>query len=356
MIIELHSHTAEHSTCSKVSAKEVVNRCFQQDLQGVVLTDHHYQWDEAELADLARQCSVPDSFVILSGQEVRTSDFGDVLVYGARESIAEGICLPEIKQRFPMAALIWAHPYRNGRRPTASDLQHPCLDAVEIFNSNHTVSENIRGLQEWHHFRFTATAGTDLHALSYSGTYTTLFDHPIHSIMELAQEIRMGRCRPNFKEIPRYGTSQTRVTEVKLGDHGKTASAEKLIVRSHLDYPTWRVGRRSHHIMSAIAAHGFRQGIYRIPESLGQDENSLTLIEQGVDGISLYDKLLQVYLKAIARKEKDFMAQVALFRARTALSMIYYLVKVGLGESENLWRVMVSAEKALVQVEEWNYI
>ena len=39
-----------------------------------------------------------------------------------------------------------------------------------------------------------------------------------------------------------------------------------------------------------------------------------------------------------------------LFKARTALSIIYFLVKVGLGDSEDLWRVMVSAEQSLTRV------
>jgi hypothetical protein len=38
------------------------------------------------------------------------------------------------------------------------------------------------------------------------------------------------------------------------------------------------------------------------------------------------------------------------FNTHTALSIIYYLVKVGLGDSEDLWRVMVSAERSLTRV------
>ena len=42
-----------------------------------------------------------------------------------------------------------------------------------------------------------------------------------------------------------------------------------------------------------------------------------------------------------------FGRQVELFRARTNLSIAAYLVKLGLGDSEDLWRVLVEAEKAV---------
>jgi hypothetical protein len=41
---------------------------------------------------------------------------------------------------------------------------------------------------------------------------------------------------------------------------------------------------------------------------------------------------------------------VELFRARTNLSIAAYLVKVGMGESEDLWRVLVEAERALTNL------
>jgi 3',5'-nucleoside bisphosphate phosphatase len=48
--------------------------------------------------------------------------------------------------------------------------------------------------------------------------------------------------------------------------------------------------------------------------------------------------------------DQDFSSQVELFKARTSLSIAYYLVKVGLGESENLWRVLVEAEESLTRL------
>jgi hypothetical protein len=56
---------------------------------------------------------------------------------------------------------------------------------------------------------------------------------------------------------------------------------------------------------------------------------------------------LQKYLNETRQLDNDLLRQVELFRARTSLSISFYLIKVGLGESENLWRVLVEAEHHL---------
>ncbi|MBI4832339.1 MAG: phosphotransferase, partial [Candidatus Lindowbacteria bacterium] len=56
---------------------------------------------------------------------------------------------------------------------------------------------------------------------------------------------------------------------------------------------------------------------------------------------------LNTYLEAAEDIALDFLSQVELFKARTGLSIAYYLLKVGMGDSEDLWRVLVDAERAL---------
>jgi len=117
MILEMHCHTAEHSECSHVSAADMVQHNFDIDLQGTVLTDHHYLWLPKEIEELRRSLKVPDYYLILSGQEVTTPELGDVLVYGADVSIEKGTSLEDMRKHFPDAAIIWAHPYRHENIP-----------------------------------------------------------------------------------------------------------------------------------------------------------------------------------------------------------------------------------------------
>lgn len=307
MLIEMHSHTAEHSPCSSVSAVELVRRVFAKGLQGIVLTDHHHLWAMEDLRSLRRAAEVPDHFLILSGQELNSAEIGDVLVFGATRTLPRGTPLLEVRRLYPEAALVWAHPYRGSRIPSEEELQDPLLDGIEIFNSNHTVRGNTRGLQDWHRYRFTAIAGTDTHGKSYAGTYPTYFDHPINNIAELAEEIRRGRCRPFLKEIPRSGAN-SRVTEVTIGTKGMDEERERIIIKTLETRQKWNAAERGYHIMKTVFSHGFDGGLYRVPRPIDEDAASMTLIEQGMRGKSLFDKLLTAsvedgaeYLRLTAR-------------------------------------------------------
>ncbi len=291
MLVEMHCHTAEHSRCSVVAAVELVRQVFSKGLQGIVLTDHHYLWPPEELAALRRAAGVPDHFRIMAGQELATPELGDLLIYGASATIPRGTPVAEVRRRFPDAALVWAHPYRGGRQPGEAELLAPLLDGIEIFNSNHTVLGNSRGLQDWHRHRFTAISGTDTHGASYAGLYPTMFDHPVATIGELAREIRRGRCRPFFKEIIRSGAN-SQVTEVTIGTKGADENRERIIIRELADRRKWHAAERAHRVMAAVAEHGFGGGMYRVPRPIEGDDRSRTLIEQGVRGRPLFDKLL----------------------------------------------------------------
>lgn len=291
MLFEMHCHTAEKSACSSVPAVELVRRVQTRGLQGIVLTDHHAIWQEDELAELRRQAGVPDHFRILSAQEVSTARHGDVLVYGATAAIPKGTPLEDIRAAWPLAALVLAHAYRKGRHPSDQQLTDPLLDGVEIFSSNHGVAENSRGLADWHRLRFTAIAGTDTHGVQYAGAYPTIFDHPVQDMAELAAELRKGRCRPFFKEIPRSGANAL-VTEVTFGTKEGDENRERIIIRTLTDEKKWKSTERAERIMAAVAAAGFSEGRYRVPQPIEIDRERMTIIEQGIRGRSLHDKLL----------------------------------------------------------------
>ncbi|WP_429886144.1 phosphotransferase [Geoalkalibacter halelectricus] len=311
MIIEMHTHTAEHSACSSISALDLVRRALAKELQGIVLTDHHYLWTPEEIAQLRERARLPEYFLVLAGQEVRTADFGDVLVYGAQRTLEAGTTLARIRGEWPRAALVWAHPYRKQNQPGPQELCDPLFDGVEIFNSNHSAAENTRALRDWHRYKFTAIGGTDTHSGSYVGTYTTIFDHPFGTIEELAEEIRQGRCRPFFKEIPKSG-SQIQVTELTIGTKGLDDRREKIIVKTHNNPAKWKTAERAYHLIEEIAAQGFSGGLFRVPRPLGCDMHSHTLIEEGVRGKSLFEKLL----RADVQSAREYMRLAARWLAK----------------------------------------
>lgn len=290
MLLEMHCHTAEHSSCSSVAAKDLVQRVFADGLDGIVLTDHHYLWPTEELNELHRVAEVPPDFLILSGQETST-DCGDILVYGADRTFPRGTPVAEIRQLCPEAALVWAHPYRNSHKPSDERLLNGVIDAVEIFNSNHTVRSNTKALQDWHRLRFTATAGTDTHAASYAGLYPTLFFHPFRCVREMAGEIRRGRCIPFLSEVSHYGAS-AHVVELQMGRREGLEPQERVIIRSSGTPEQWQASSRSFAVMDALAAHGFAEGKFRVPVTVESDKDSQTAVEEALGGRSLYEELL----------------------------------------------------------------
>ncbi len=263
-------------------------------LQGLVLTDHHYVWPPEDLVRLRKEAELENHFVLLSGQEVTTTDRGDVLVFGPTEAIQRHSRLSDILRNHPKAAVVWAHPYRKAARPDPELLKASGpFHGIEIFSSNHTVRDNIQGLQDWHRHKFTAVAGTDTHGAGYAGTYPTQFDHWVETLEDLVTEIRSGRCRPFFKEIPKTGAN-LQVTEIVVGTKGRKEIRERWIIKKLHSRSKWEKALHAYRVMEEVHRQGFDRGRYRVPEPLDLDTETQTLIEVGQRGKSLYEMLLAV--------------------------------------------------------------
>jgi hypothetical protein len=289
MLSEMHAHTSEHSNCSRVRALALIRLLHARGFKGLMFTDHHYLWQPEEIREIRRNSGVPEDFFVFSGQEVSTRDMGDVLVYGADRSVPRGSSLPEIRTLYPEAALVLAHPYRNGKNPAPGDLLSPLIDAVEIFNSNHTVSENSRGLKDWRRHKFTAIGGTDTHGVSYAGTYPTVFDHPVESVTALAEAVKKGRCRPFLKKLPK---NDALLQVAEISGSGAASPRDRIVIKSTEGTGHWKSAERAYRIMEVLYQSGFDSGRYRVPRPIDRDEESMTLMEQALDGRTLYEATL----------------------------------------------------------------
>lgn len=290
MIVEMHCHTREHSSCSRASAADLVHHAQTAGVQAIIFTDHEYLWTDQEIDQLRATSSLPEHILIMAGQEVRTRDFGDILVYGATESIPRGIDIATLRSRWPNAALIWAHPYRGNRRPTDEKLLDDHLDGIEIFSSNHDAEASAHALHDWHRLGFIAIAGTDAHNPTSSGAYPTVFDNDVQSMEELVFEIQAGRCKPYVKEAPASGTSDTNVLEVSIGPR-QSVKQKDIIIKTYKNEEAWAEGERSARIISEISQHiGMKE--FRVPKPLGAAHDHLALVEERLEGVTLYDHLV----------------------------------------------------------------
>ena len=195
MLIEMHCHTSKYSSCSMVDPVKLVQLVMERGLNGIILTEHHYLWQEDEIEWLRKKSGAGSDFVILSGQEVGT-DKGHVLVYGANKTIDEIFTLSELRKSFPAAALVWAHPFRWHGNPSDDDLTHPFFDGIEVLNSNQLPHENRDSLYSWKRLAFNATGGSDTHSIDQAASFPTFFEKSIITMEELVREIKKKRCKP----------------------------------------------------------------------------------------------------------------------------------------------------------------
>ncbi|MBU1913386.1 MAG: phosphotransferase [Candidatus Omnitrophica bacterium] len=306
MLLEMHCHTSRYSRCSQIAPASLARQVKKKELQGIVITEHHYLWKDDELKALRVEAELDENFLILSGQEVAT-DIGHVLVFGASRTIEEEISLKGLRLDFPGAALVWAHPFRDGGMPDEKKLLNPMLDAVEIFSMNQTPKENYLGLKAWHKYKFTAISGSDTHAEGMAGIYPTQFDHPILTIDDLVTGIKKSGCRPFFKEIPRSGANII-VTEITIGTKGDDESRNRIILKNITDDKKWEAAKSSSALTAFLYKNGFGEGQFRVPGIIDINDSERLIIEDGQRGKNLFDLLTHVdksigadYFKLAAR-------------------------------------------------------
>src|SRR3954463_1427301 len=134
-----HLHTSRHSPDSVINPEVLIARARAVGLDGVVITEHDYQWEPDELADLAARAG---GLKVFSGAEVSARE-GHFLVYGLPD-LDEAPCgvalgdLLEVVRRHE-AAIVAAHPFRWDQDFAALvDAHGPAFDALELVSNNVT--------------------------------------------------------------------------------------------------------------------------------------------------------------------------------------------------------------------------
>lgn len=168
--IDLHVHTSRYSPCSKISPEEIVALAPMRRLDGIVITEHDWQWSAKEIKELQEMA---EGVKLYTGVEASLKE-GHFLVIGLeyQGSFDTDITLGELsaRAREENAALIWAHPGRFGGKTVESGY----IDAMEVMSFNikerqiPIIEENQRVL------RIPGLAASDSHRPISLGTYATL--------------------------------------------------------------------------------------------------------------------------------------------------------------------------------------
>jgi len=196
-----HIHTRRHSPDSEIDPLELVDFAREIGLDGVVITEHDYQWRSHELAELADRAA---PLRVFSGAEVSAQE-GHFLVFGL-PSLGEvwpGIALGELLQIVERheAAIVAAHPFRWNQPFDKIVAEHgPVFDALELVSNNVTRETRIKTEALLRRHAMGSTGSSDAHELSVVGCYYTEFDRPILSLDDFVAGIKSRHGRPRHRE------------------------------------------------------------------------------------------------------------------------------------------------------------
>ena len=196
MLIDIHIHTREYSSCSNIDLETAVIRSKAIGLDGMCITDH----ENLGIADKATYLSHRYNYLIIVGAEILTYE-GDLLVFGLN-------VLPQEKQHAQnlvdlVAAnggvSIAAHPFRDNGRGMGEHIRSlKGAQGIEAFNGNTGPDENYRAYTMGRELGIPCLAGSDSHDIGQIGKYVTSFSHPIGSLGDFITAIKGGHVAPAY--------------------------------------------------------------------------------------------------------------------------------------------------------------
>jgi predicted metal-dependent phosphoesterase TrpH len=196
-----HLHTSRHSPDSLIDPCLLVERAAEVGLDGVVITEHDYQWEPDELAELAG-FGARLGVRVFSGAEVSARE-GHFLVYGLPDlsEVPPGVEVGELLRVVQAhgGAVVAAHPFRWDQDFEAIVAEHgPAFDALELVSNNVTPETRARTQRLLARYspRMGATGSSDAHDPWVVGCYFTEFPGPIVSLADFVSAMRSRLGRP----------------------------------------------------------------------------------------------------------------------------------------------------------------
>ena len=187
--VDHHVHTSRHSPDSVIAP------------EAVVITEHDYQWEPGELAELNAKA---DGLVVLSGVEVSARE-GHFLVYGLPDldGIRPGIALAALLKivKAKDAAIVAAHPFRWDQDFLAIVAQHGAVfDGVELVSNNVTPETRAKAEALLKANPMGTTGSSDGHNPDAVGCYYTEFPGEVKTMRDFVAALRRKEGRPRHRE------------------------------------------------------------------------------------------------------------------------------------------------------------
>jgi predicted metal-dependent phosphoesterase TrpH len=195
-----HLHTARHSPDSVIDPFELLDRARAIGLDGLVITEHDYQWTRDEIEELASKAG---TLRVFSGAEISARE-GHFLVYGLPDLSEAPVgvelrALVQVVKRHE-AAIVAAHPFRWDQDFDAIVDEHgPVFDALEVVSNNVTHETRAKTERLLSRRAFAATGSSDGHELDVIGCYFSEFPGPIETMADFVAALRSRQSKPRHR-------------------------------------------------------------------------------------------------------------------------------------------------------------
>jgi len=171
IVADLHMHTSWSHDCS-IDAGELVDHAEAEGLGAIAVTDHNVFGGALEAADYARGRKL----VVISGEEVKTHDQGEVIGLFLEQEIPRGMTFAETVTAIrEQGGLVYVpHPFdRLHAIPNPRTLHRNLadIDVLEVYNARLLFEAyNDEALRFARKYNLTMGAGSDAHVLQGVGT------------------------------------------------------------------------------------------------------------------------------------------------------------------------------------------
>jgi predicted metal-dependent phosphoesterase TrpH len=195
LLLDIHTHTRRYSSCGRTDPDRIIHAAIRAGLDGLVITEHHHQWTDDEVAELCAAADAP-GFLVMAGFEY-TSCQGDMLIYGLPAHISLDMKMgqaaaPVIDYVHRMGGVcIAAHPTRSGMGYDESIFSLD-FDAIEVQSTNLKEHEQRLASKLAAEIGKPGLAASDAHVLQDIGRYLTEFMAPVRSMKDLCDCLRSG--------------------------------------------------------------------------------------------------------------------------------------------------------------------
>lgn len=208
MIIDIHVHTADYSSCSNIDLENGILQAKKIGLDGICITDH----ESNEIADKANDLAKKHDFLVIVGMELLTYE-GDLLIFGLDQVPAEKMHANELINLVSKkgGVVISAHPFREFKginRAMGEYIRElDGLSGIEAFNGNTKLNNNFKAYNLGVDLGMPCSGGSDAHTVERVGKYATKFSSEINNINDLIKAIKDKSFSPvmyynnKFKEI-----------------------------------------------------------------------------------------------------------------------------------------------------------